>query len=350
MENKNKSSFRRSSGSSFRSSSSSSSFRGSRSGGFGGGNRGGRSTPRPFDPKRTFKSDSIDSRLFINKATVKDVEVYEAKHNFKDFNISEKILNNIEAMGITKPSPIQDQSIPVIMSGVDVIGIAATGTGKTLAFTVPMIKNLETNYKEKVMVLCPTRELAEQVEGAFRRLSKGMKLYSFPIVGGSPIMKQIHELKNGLDFVVGTPGRVKDLIERGKINMGEFKYIILDEADRMLDMGFIGDMKLILGMMPKEKQGLFFSATFSPDIKRLVGDFLQNPATIAIKSRDTSTSVEQDIIKYKGRDDKLNKLYELLTGNDLSKVLIFRETKRDTDELARELRKLRMQIMLHKAY
>jgi ATP-dependent RNA helicase RhlE len=329
MENKNKSSFRRSSFSSGRQNSFSKKPSFSRG--------GGRSAPRPFDPKRTFKSDSIDSRLFINKATVKDVEIYNAKHTFTDFNISDKLLNNITEMGITHPSPIQDQAIPVVMSGVDVIGIAATGTGKTLAFTVPMINNLTANYKEKVMVLCPTRELAEQVEGAFRRLSKGMKLYSFPIVGGSPIMRQIHELKSGLDFVVGTPGRVKDLIERGKIDMSEYKYIILDEADRMLDMGFIGDMKLILGMMPKEKQGLFFSATFSPDIKRLVGDFLQNPATISIKSRDTSTSVEQDIIKYKGRDEKLSKLYDLLSGKDLTKVLIFRETKRDTDELAREL-------------
>ncbi len=310
-------------------------------GGFRGGsktnNKRAFSSARLFDQKRSFKKDRIDINLFINKATIKETEVYEAKNKFSDFDISEKMLNNIAEMHIVSPSPIQDQAIPVVMSGVDVIGIAATGTGKTAAFLIPMIKNLEKNYNEKVMILCPTRELAEQVEGQFRKLTKGMKIYSFPIVGGSPIFKQIHELKNGLDMVVGTPGRVKDLIERGKINMSEFKYIILDEADRMLDMGFIGDMKLILGMMREDKQGLFFSATFSNDIKKLCNDFLKSPVTISIKSRDTSTSVDQDVIKFSSREDKFDKLCDLLNKKETSKVIIFRETKRDTDTLAKDL-------------
>ncbi len=308
-------------------------------GGFGGGNRGG-GQARPFDPKRSFKKDRIDVNLFINKkAKIAEQDAYEPKHAFADFNISEKLLANIAEMHITKPSPIQDQAIPVVMEGKDVIGIASTGTGKTAAFMVPMITNLEKNYKEKVMIMCPTRELAEQVEGQFRRLAKGMKIYSFPIVGGSPIFKQIHELKNGLDMVIGTPGRINDLIERGKIDMSEFKYVVLDEADRMLDMGFIGDMRHILGMMPKDKQALFFSATFSADIKRLCGEFLRDPVSITIKARDTSGSVEQDVVKFNGRDDKFNKLCDILDEKDANKVIIFRETKRDTDHLAEQLEK-----------
>ena len=307
-------------------------------GGFGGGNRGGGA--RAFDPKRSFKKDRIDVTLFINKkAKIAEQEAYEPKHAFADFNISEKLLANIAEMHITKPSPIQDQAIPVVMEGKDVIGIASTGTGKTAAFMVPMITNLEKNYKEKVMIMCPTRELAEQVEGQFRRLAKGMKIYSFPIVGGSPIFKQIHELKNGLDMVIGTPGRINDLIERGKIDMSEFKYVVLDEADRMLDMGFIGDMRHILGMMPKNKQALFFSATFSADIKRLCGEFLRDPVSITIKARDTSGSVEQDVVKFSGRNDKFSKLCDILNEKGADKVIIFRETKRDTDHLAEELAK-----------
>jgi ATP-dependent RNA helicase RhlE len=321
-------------------------FGGGRSGGFGGGRSGGSrggfggGQARAFDPKRSFKKDRIDVSLFINKkAKIAEQELYEPKHTFADFPISDKLKANIESMGITKPSPIQDQSIPVVMQGKDVIGIASTGTGKTAAFMIPMITNLEKNYKEKVMIMCPTRELAEQVEGQFRRLAKGMKIYSFPIVGGSPIFKQIHELKNGLDMVIGTPGRINDLIERGKIDMSEFKYVVLDEADRMLDMGFINDMRHILGMMPKDKQALFFSATFSADIKRLCGEFLKDPVSITIKARDTSGSVEQDVVKFSGRNDKFSKLCDILNEKGADKVIIFRETKRDTDHLAEELQK-----------
>jgi superfamily II DNA/RNA helicase len=313
-------------------------FGGGRSGGSRGGFGGGQA--RAFDPKRSFKKDRIDTTLFINKvAVIKEQDAYTPKHAFADFEISEKLLANIADMHITKPSPIQDQAIPVVMEGKDVIGIASTGTGKTAAFMIPMITNLEKNFKEKVMIMCPTRELAEQVEGQFRKLAKGMKIYSFPIVGGSPIFKQIHELKNGLDMVIGTPGRINDLIERGKIDMSEFKYVVLDEADRMLDMGFIGDMRHILGMMPKEKQALFFSATFSADIKRLCGEFLRDPVSITIKARDTSGSVAQDIVKFSGRNEKFSKLCDILNDRDASKVIIFRETKRDTDSLAEELMK-----------
>lgn len=307
---------------------------------FSSKNRSSQNHSRPFDPKRSFKKDHIDINLFINKAVIKDQEIYIPTNKFSDFDLSEKLLTNIENMGITAPSPIQDQAIPVAMNGRDIIGIAATGTGKTAAFLVPMIKNLEKNYKEKVMVLCPTRELAEQVEGQFRKLTKDMKIYSFPIVGGSPIFKQMQELRKGLDLVVGTPGRVMDLIEKGKIDLSEFKYVVLDEADRMLDMGFVNDMRSILGGMPADKQSLFFSATFSDDIKRLCKDFLKDPVTITIKSRDTSANVNQDVVKCRDRRDKLSKLSDILDKQEVSKVIIFRETKRDTDLLADELKKM----------
>lgn len=318
---------------------------GSRGGSSRGGSRGGYSSrgasaPRSFNAKRGFKKDFIDEKLFINKeAGVTETDHYEAKHKFTDFGIAEQLSANLTAKGLITPSPIQDQSIPVVLKGGDVIGIASTGTGKTAAFLIPLINKLVADPNHKMMILTPTRELALQVEAEFIAFTRGMKLFSVPCVGGAPIMRQIKELELGVHAVIGTPGRVKDLIERGKINMSYFDSIVLDEADRMLDMGFIDDMRSILGAMPKTKQGLFFSATFSPEIKKLVSDFLKDPVTVSVKSRDTASSVMQDVIRASGDADKLEALHEILLKPEYSKVLIFREMKRHVDGLAAELDK-----------
>ncbi len=312
------------------------SSRGGSRGGFRGGDRG----PRTINPKRGFKKDYIDEKLFINKEVgVTETDHYKPKHKFTDFGIAEMLSANLTAKGLISPSPIQDQSIAEIISGKDVIGIASTGTGKTAAFLIPLINKLVADKDHKIMVLTPTRELAQQVEAEFVAFTRGMKLFSVSCVGGAPIMRQIKELELGVHAVIGTPGRVKDLIERGKINMNLFESIVLDEADRMLDMGFIDDMRTILGKMPKTKQGLFFSATFSPDIKRLCADFLNNPITVSVKSRDTAASVMQDVVRVQGDNEKVEALHEILMKPEYSKVLIFREMKRHVDGLAEELNK-----------
>ena len=306
-----------------------------RGGGFRGGNSGGRPA---FNAKRGFKKDFIDEKLFINKqVAVSEAAEYTAKHKFTDFGIAEVLSANLTAKGLINPSAIQDQSIPVILEGKDVIGIASTGTGKTAAFLVPLINKLVADNNHKLMILTPTRELAMQVEAEFVAFTRGMKLFSVSCVGGAPIMRQIKELELGVNAVIGTPGRVKDLIERGKIKMEFFESIVLDEADRMLDMGFIDDMRTILGMMPKTKQGLFFSATFSPEIKRLCTDFLRDPVTISIKSRDTASSVMQDVVRVSGDIEKIEALHDILSKPEYPKVLIFREMKRHVDGLAAEL-------------
>jgi len=302
--------------------------------------RGRSPAPRAFNAKRGFRKDYIDEKLFINKeAGVTETDHYTPKHKFTDFNIAELLSANLTAKGLTSPSPIQDQAIPEVLLGKDVIGIASTGTGKTAAFLIPLINKLVADNNHKMMILCPTRELAMQVEAEFVAFTRGMKLFSVSCVGGAPIMRQIKELELGVNAVIGTPGRVKDLIERGKIKMDYFDSIVLDEADRMLDMGFIDDMRSILGAMPKTKQGLFFSATFSPDIKRLCTDFLNNPITISVKTRDTASSVMQDVIRVNGDNEKVEALHEILLKPEYSKVLIFREMKRHVDGLAAELTK-----------
>ena len=303
-------------------------------GGFGGGRPSGGNRRGP-------KADYIDENRFINKATVATEEVaYTPTNTFSDFNIHEQLAKNLAKKGFVHPSPIQDQAIPVALEGKDIIGIAATGTGKTAAFLIPIINKFVDDRRHQALVLAPTRELAQQIEEEFRVFTIGMRLFSVSVVGGLPITKQIREIDQGVHIVIGTPGRVKDLIERGKLKMQDFNTVVLDEADRMLDMGFVDDMRQILGAMPVEKHGMFFSATFSGPIKALCNDFLRDPVTISLKTRDTSASVDQDVVRVPRGQDKLDILRDLLATPDFKKVLIFRETKRHTDELARDLKKL----------
>lgn len=315
-----------------------------RSGGYGGKSSFSRG-PRPSFSGRPsrggrgggFRKDRIDENMFINKATVTQEEKYIAKHAFTDFAIHEMLSMNLIKKGIVHPSPIQDQSIPVALKGGDIIGIASTGTGKTAAFLIPIINKMVTDRNHKAMVLAPTRELAVQVQEEFKQFTHGMRLFSMTAVGGLPIGKQMRDLEHGVHLIVGTPGRVKDLIARNKIPMEKISTIVLDEADRMLDMGFVDDMKMILKLLPEHKQGMFFSATFAPEIKKLCNDFLKDPVTVSVKTRDTSSSVDQDVIRVP-RAEKLDALHDILIRPEAKKVLIFRETKRATDELAKDLR------------
>lgn len=299
---------------------------------FGGGSR-----RAPSRGKRSFSSH-IDESQYIRKAIAKKDEIYTPKHTFADFDIHETLAKNIKAKGFVHPSPIQDQAIPVALTGRDIIGIASTGTGKTAAFLIPIINKLVADKAYRAIILAPTRELAQQIETEFKAFTFGMRLYSVSCVGGAPITKQMRELERGVHVVIGTPGRVKDLIERRKIYMEDFHAVVLDEADRMLDMGFVDDMRYILGKMPETRQGFFFSATFSPEIKKLTHQFLKDPISVSVKTQDTSSSVEQDVVRVGPDQTKIDVLHDLLIQPHISKVLIFREMKRDVDNLQKELR------------
>lgn len=290
-------------------------------------------------PTKRFGSEYINESLFINKAAPVKQEEYVAKHTFADFGLNEAILNNLKTKKYVVPTPIQDQTIPLALKNHDMIGVANTGTGKTAAFLLPLINKLTINKKSSVMILAPTRELALQIETEFKDFTRNMKLFSVACVGGASIGRQIKELDLGVHIVIGTPGRVKDLIKRGKINPSIFDNIVLDEADRMLDMGFINDIRMILSGMPKDRQGLFFSATISPAIKTLCNDFLKNPITVSVKTRDTATNVDQDVVRVKDKAKKIEMLHEILIRPECRKVLIFREMKRSVDNLGDELKK-----------
>ena len=301
-----------------------------RSGGFGG-NRGG-------GQRGGGKGQYIDPTKFVNKAIIiEEMDHFIPEHQFTDFNIEGVLKSGIITKGYTTPTPIQDRSIAHILKGLDIVGIANTGTGKTAAFLIPLINKILLNRKEQVLVVVPTRELAIQIDQELREFTRGMKIFSVCCVGGMPINKQISDLRFEYNFIIGTPGRLKDLIERKKIQMSEFKTIVLDEADRMLDMGFVADMRLVVSLMPKIRQTLFFSATLTTDIERLIKEFLREPVRISVKTQDTPKSVEQDIVKVTQGKDKMKILHDLLNQKEFSKVLIFGRTKHGVEKLSKML-------------
>lgn len=288
-------------------------------------------------PRQNRVMPTFDPSQFINKNPAEYTEeVYKPSHTFKDFGLDTRLVETITKMGITTPSPIQDQVIPEILEGKDVVGLAETGTGKTAAFLVPLIELKKKSAKEQTLVLTPTRELALQVEGELRKLAKNFKFFSTVCVGGTNIGPQIRQLRRPNQFIIGTPGRVMDLIDRGEIKPSQITSVVLDEADRMLDMGFIHDMKKILGGLPDKRHTLFFSATMDQKTKELVNDFMKNPVIISVKKKDVTDSIAQDVVPYSG-DKKFTTLLNLLKGEDFTRVIIFGSMKHSVEKLGKEL-------------
>jgi len=274
---------------------------------------------------------------FINKNPVDVAEVaYKPKNTFDTFGLSASLVKNVTDMGITSPTPIQDQIIPEILKGRDVIGLAETGTGKTAAFLLPLIEKTIANTKSQTLILAPTRELALQIDRELRKLSRGMNIYSVICVGGVNIRPQISALRHNNQFVIGTPGRILDLINRKSFRPEHVTTVVLDEADRMLDMGFIHDMKKILINTPKSRETLLFSATMGKNTNQIVHEFLRDPITVSVKKKDVTNSIKQDIVPH-GHHDKYETLIKLLGNKELSRVLIFGSMKHSVERLAKQL-------------
>lgn len=280
----------------------------------------------------------IDIAKFVRKAEAPaDVKVFVPEHKFIDFPVDEKLKANIVIKGYVTPTPIQDKAIPHVLKGTDVVGIANTGTGKTAAFLIPLIDKVLKDPEQDILVVVPTRELAIQIQDELRGFTPKMNIYSVCCVGGAPIGRQISELRYRNNFIIGTPGRIKDLIERKKLNLTTFKTVVLDEADRMLDMGFINDMKYMMNFMPKERQTLFFSATLSPEIEALISQFLNKPVMISVKTGDTAKNVDQDIVRIRPGENKTDVLAELLKQPEFTKVIVFGKTKHGVERLSTQL-------------
>jgi superfamily II DNA/RNA helicase len=297
---------------------------------FKSNNRGGSSRPK-------FRGERIDVSKFIRKAVPVEAQIVEIKNTFNDFSFCEPLKENLKQRNYLTPTPIQDQSINHIMEGKDLIGLANTGTGKTAAFLLPLINKVYNDQTQKVLIITPTRELAFQIEEELRKFSWGMRIFFACCVGGAPIYKQIGNLRRNPNFVIGTPGRLKDLIERNQIRLTEFNNIVLDEVDRMLDMGFIGAITDMLSVMPAERQSLFFSATLPLKIRGFIGQFLNKPVMVEVKTGDTAENVDQDVVRYDSEATKFNHLSNLLKTPDCQRVLVFAETKMEVERLTTDL-------------
>ncbi|MDP5008470.1 MAG: DEAD/DEAH box helicase, partial [Glaciimonas sp.] len=267
---------------------------------------------------------------------------------FSELGLSEAIVRAVTEHGYTVPTPIQAQAIPAVLAGGDLLAGAQTGTGKTAGFTLPLLHRLATAasmptgsapHPVRALILTPTRELAAQVEESVRVYGKYLPLTSAVIFGGVGINPQIKLLKHGVDILVCTPGRLLDHMQQGTVNLTHVEILILDEADRMLDMGFIRDIKKILAILPKKRQNLLFSATFSDDIKALADNLLNSPAMIEVARRNSTVEVIQQKIHPVDRDKKHPLLAHLIKTNQWSQVLVFTRTKHGANKLVEQLAK-----------
>ena len=287
---------------------------------------------------RNIKS-SVHASQYVNKSQILDnKKAVEITHKFVDFAIDPRLKQNILNHGYTIPTPIQDQAIQPILDGRDVVGIANTGTGKTAAFLIPLINKILLNRNEKVLIIIPTRELAVQIKADLDAFSKSLQISSALCIGGSNIMMQIRQIQGNAHFTIGTPGRLKDLINRRVLNLSNYKNIVLDEVDRMVDIGFIKDIKFIISHLPRVRQSLFFSATVSQEINGIIQTFLTNPITISVKVYETAKNIDQDIVRVTDNNDKVFKLQSMLKNRgEFKKVLVFGRTKHGVEKLSKLL-------------
>ena len=268
--------------------------------------------------------------------------------NFEELNLAPAILKAVREEGYETPTAIQSQAIPLVMLGHDLLGGAQTGTGKTAAFTLPMLHRLTMSRSAqnkfggtgiRALILTPTRELAAQVEESIRTYGKYLQLTSTVIFGGVGMNPQISKLKKGVDILVATPGRLLDLQQQGMLDLGQVQMLVLDEADRMLDMGFIHDVKKVLALVPKDKQSLLFSATFSDEIRELANNLLKNPQSVQVTPRNTTVQRITQVIHPVGRGKKKALLAHIINENNWSQVLVFTRTKFGANNVAEFLEK-----------
>ncbi len=290
-----------------------------------------------FKNKRNTPPELDISRYVRKVANENVLEEYIPKNQFSDFDIDVQLKKNITNKGFIKPTSIQDRAIPEILQGKDLIGIANTGTGKTAVFLIPLINKILKDRNEKVLIMLPTRELALQIVDELIAFSRSLNIHSALCIGGSGMNRQIHDLRRNPNFVIGTPGRLKDLINRNLLRLSDFTNIVLDEVDRMLDMGFVNDIKHLMSLLPAKRQSLFFSATVSKEVDNLIMRFANHPIKISVKSGDTSDNVEQDIVRVKDKTKKIEILHDLLIKTEFKKVLIFGRTKRGVQNLSNTL-------------
>ena len=279
------------------------------------------------------------ARSHDNHAGTIESDPIPVTHQFTDFGLNTTLVDTIKAKGFTTPTPIQDMAIPAILAGRDLIGTANTGTGKTAAFLIPLLQKVVHDRNQRVLIVAPTRELAVQIHKEIRDFSRGLSIRTAMLIGGANEWRQRADLKLDPHFVVATPGRLKDFVESRYVRLSSFRNVVLDEADRMVDIGFINDIKYFISLLPKERQSLFFSATISGKVGEILTDFVVNPVRVSVKTEDAAMTIHQDVIRVtdRGANAKVEALHDLLIQKEFDKVLIFGRTKWGVQKLSDEL-------------
>lgn len=290
------------------------------------------------------KVTTMDPTLLIKKAKSVEEVVYEAKRSIEELPLKGALKARLQRKGFVRPTEIQDKTLEFLMQGRDLLGIAQTGTGKTGAFLMPIINHLLHNKDkrsfEHALIVVPTRELALQVDEEFRSMTKGLRLFSACFIGGTNIKKDMDVLRRPSHIVIGTPGRLLDLNQRGMLNFDVFNVLILDEFDRMLDMGFARDMDRIIHDMQDRNQTMLFSATLDRSQENRIANILHNPVHVKVSTGDTSGDrIDQDVIRLDRGEDKFSALCDMLSQQEFSKVLLFDETKHRVSRLCMKLNK-----------
>jgi ATP-dependent RNA helicase RhlE len=264
--------------------------------------------------------------------------------NFQQLNVIAPILKALQSQGYTNPTPIQQHAIPVALKGRDLLGCAQTGTGKTAAFAIPILQLLHQQQEEgkgrtgiKSLILTPTRELAIQIEESFKDYGQHTNLRHVAVFGGVSQYQQVKELRRGIDILIATPGRLLDLIAQRHISLQQIEIFVLDEADRMLDMGFINDVKKVISKLPEQKQTLFFSATMPAEIQKLSQMLLHNAVKVEVTPSSTTAEKIDQAIYFVEKPNKVSLLLHLLRTNDIENALVFTQTKHGADKLCKHL-------------
>lgn len=261
---------------------------------------------------------------------------------FKDLKLIEPLITALKSMDYDSPTPIQEQAIPHILNERDIFGTAQTGTGKTAAFSLPILQQLNNkpvSRSVRALILAPTRELALQISENVNLYSKHLKISHVTIFGGVSQNKQVNQLRKVPDIIVATPGRLLDLMQQGLIKLNKVEYFVLDEADRMLDMGFINDIKKVIAKLPKQRQTMFFSATAAPDIMKLADSLLKNPVHISVNPVSSTAPLVEQSLYYVSKENKRSLLKHVLNTGDIEHALVFTRTKRGADRVAKDLTK-----------
>lgn len=287
------------------------------------------------------KKSTLDPEKLIQQAiTTSQETTITVETRFEEMNLHSQLKTNIHKMGFVSPTEIQDKTYQKLVEGENLIGIANTGTGKTGAFLIPILERLLQNNQQpfQSLIIVPTRELALQVYDEFKKLSEGLKIKAACYIGGTNVEKDIRSLNNHFDLIIGTPGRLIDLKQRGRLKLNQFEVLVLDEFDKMLDMGFIRDIRELVGGMKQRRQTLLFSATKDPKQQTIINEIVRNPFIVEIHSGNKSSeNVTQDIIKVAEGQDKYSLLLNLLDDSSFNKIILFTETKHLANRLTKKL-------------